>query len=247
MKGAEQYPGLAPEWRQYRVRIFICIQESITCPSPLILYLASLQHKMMGMLKFWSTVSPSWARREPCSRLGHWWTVLCRKSCKSLRGGSLSFFWELFYSWSSCSWSPPELHFSCFAALSVLYLVPLWYLLWFWASDHWPSGFTSDLSHHHGSAGWMLACVWCWLLLQACSAPLAQAKRDSPGWCQYRLSLRISAPSSTPAERWTLRSAWQAVSLAEIFSLSLIPYLLFQMQQIISRCLEVLIWVELPS
>lgn len=54
---------------------------------------------------------------------------------------------------------------------------------------HWLSGFTSDLSHHHGFAGWMLLCVWCWLLLQTCSALLAQEKWYSPGWCQYRLYL----------------------------------------------------------
>lgn len=47
---------------------------------------------------------------------------------------TLSFFWELLYSWSSCSWSPPEVNFSCFAAFSVLHPVPPWCLLWFWAS-----------------------------------------------------------------------------------------------------------------
>lgn len=60
--------------------------------------------------------------------------VLCSKSCKSLTAGSLSFFWELLCSWSFCSWSPPEVDFSCYAAFNVLHLVPHWYLLWFWAS-----------------------------------------------------------------------------------------------------------------
>lgn len=53
----------------------------------------------------------------------------------------------------------------------------------------WLSGSTLDLFHHCAFAGWMLVCIWCWLLLEACSALLAQAKWDSPGWCQYRLHL----------------------------------------------------------
>lgn len=95
---------------------------------------------------------------------------------------------ELLYKESSCSWSPPEVNFRCFSALSVLHLVPPDIY-----SDsellYWLSGSTSDVSHHRGFAGWMLVCVWCWWLLQACSAFLAQEKWDSPGWCQYRLCL----------------------------------------------------------
>lgn len=59
--------------------------------------------------------------------------------------------------------------------------------------------------------------------------------------------LSISSPTSpSPAERLALASPWQAASLAEIFSLSLISYSPDQMQ-LIAKCLEVPACVQLPS
>lgn len=59
--------------------------------------------------------------------------------------------------------------------------------------------------------------------------------------------LWISSPTSpSPAERLALASPWQAVSLAEIFSLRLISYSPAQ-TQLIAKCLEVPTCVQLPS
>lgn len=162
---------------------------------------------------------------------------------------TLSFFWELLYSWSSCSWSPPEVNFSCFAAFSVLHPVLPWCLLWFWASAlaFWLHlGLVSSPWICGVNAGLCLVLVDFTGLV--CTP--ASGKVGKPWMVSVQALpalLTTSAPSSSPENDGTLSSAWQAVYLAEIFSLSLISYLLFQMQQIISRCLEIPIWVQLPS